>query len=98
MTAFALSISNVVAGGDNSSRHHIRAPHHLKFPADNKPTLSLTFGSCYGLFDNESSIFETISQNTDVFIWLGDVAYVDAPDYSFKPMEPGYVSQRLRQT
>ena len=39
--------------------------------------LNLTFGSCYGLFNAESNIFENIV-GADVFVWLGDAAYFGA--------------------
>jgi len=33
-------------------------------------------------------IFETIAaDNPDLWIWLGDVSYIDSPDMSFKSMD-----------
>ena len=43
--------------------------------------MRIAFGSCYGIWDFESNIFETIADDQpDLWIWLGDVAYVDAHD------------------
>ena len=33
-----------------------------------------------------------------MFIWLGDVAYVDKPDLSFAPMDALYVKKRFDET
>jgi hypothetical protein len=40
---------------------------------------SFTFGSCfYGRFSTRLDIFKTIDQqNSDLWLWLGDAAYVD---------------------
>jgi len=43
-----------------------------------KPLQKLTFGSCWGLFDVSSTIFEDIAdEESDLWIWLGDAAYLD---------------------
>jgi phosphodiesterase/alkaline phosphatase D-like protein len=40
--------------------------------------LSIAFGSCYGMDNHTSQIFQTISeQSPDLFIWTGDAYYVD---------------------
>ena len=50
---------------------------------------SITFGSCNGFFsDRYTSIFETIAnKNSDLFIWIGDVVYID---YWIPPLELFY--------
>ena len=54
--------------------------------------VKFAFGSCYGLWDHRSDIFDSISkEEADVFIWLGDVAYVDSKDLKFKGMPAEYV-------
>ena len=65
---------------------------------DGKNFLRIAFGTCYGIWDYESNIFEKIAdEKPDVWIWLGDVAYVDNPK-TFVGMPAEYVSERLRQT
>jgi len=54
-------------------------------------SLSIGFGSCYGLRDNKSDIFKTIAkEDLDLWIWLGDVAYADKVG-SDKIMPKSYV-------
>ena len=56
----------------------------INIPSDNASDkyLRIAFGSCYGIWDFKSNIFETIVKDKpDVWIWLGDVAYVDADDF-----------------
>ena len=67
--------------------------------------MKIAFGSCYGIWDFESNIFETIVKDKpDLWIWLGDVAYVDAPDIISMGLRPTkgtsakFVSERLRMT
>ena len=61
--------------------------------------MRVAFGSCYGVFDHESDIFETIAKDDpDLFVWLGDVAYIDAPNLSFKPMPIEYIKERFQMT
>lgn len=45
--------------------------------------MKITFGSCFQMLDFKSQIFETIAQeDPDVFMWLGDAAYVDDMKYA----------------
>ena len=73
-------------------------------PVDNNPNLAISFGSCYGIWSLESSIFETIEATTNLFIWLGDVAYLDemtslfAIPFTFKTMPLETVLHRLQRT
>eukprot|EP00357_Protocruzia_adherens_P023001 CAMPEP_0115046480 /NCGR_PEP_ID=MMETSP0216-20121206/48771_1 /TAXON_ID=223996 /ORGANISM="Protocruzia adherens, Strain Boccale" /LENGTH=402 /DNA_ID=CAMNT_0002429563 /DNA_START=141 /DNA_END=1346 /DNA_ORIENTATION=+ len=48
-------------------------------PPDESITLEkLSFGSCAGLFNKKANIFEDVAkENAQVWLWLGDVAYVD---------------------
>ena len=58
----------------------------------------MAFGSCYGIFSHTSDIFETIAEERpDLFVWLGDVAYVDNPRH-FGPMPPEYIHERFELT
>ena len=58
--------------------------------------LKFAFGSCFGLWDHRSDIFDSISkEEADVFIWLGDVAYVDSADMKFNGMPAEYVKERF---
>lgn len=48
--------------------------------------INIAFGSCYGLFNLTSPIFKAISESSgpkndtpDIFIWGGDIAYLDLP-------------------
>ena len=60
--------------------------------------LRIAFGSCYGIFSHESDIFNTIAADRpDLFIWLGDVAYVDNPKH-FGPMPIEYIKERFEMT
>ena len=64
-----------------------------------KEDLNISFGSCYGIYDFQSDIFETIAaEKPDLFIWLGDVSYNDSPDLKFHGMSEEYVSKRLALT
>ena len=47
--------------------------------------LRIAFGSCYGLFNAWTNIFEVVA-NTDphVWMWTGDVAYTDNVRHSGK--------------
>ena len=69
--------------------------------------MRIAFGSCYGIEDHKSNIFETIAEDKpDLWIWLGDAAYVDTGDTiwsslgisSPEGMDVDYVSERLRMT
>lgn len=54
------------------------------YPTSNNDIAFLTFGSCYGLFGHEpADIFYRIAElRSDLFIWLGDVAYVDEKHFT----------------
>ena len=71
-----------------------RQAQHIVVPDDGKD-LMLSFGSCYGIYDRQSSIFEQIAPISDLFIWLGDVAYVDGTFPFFKAMDEDHVVKRL---
>ena len=67
--------------------------------------LRIAFGSCYGLWDFQSNIFESIVlDRPDVWVWLGDAAYVDDQDlisllfHPTKGASSEYVEQRLSMT
>lgn len=57
----------------------------LNFEKENKESLTIAFGSCYGLENKTNDIFRVISgidertahDAPDVFLWTGDVAYTD---------------------
>lgn len=66
----ALRISAVAASSAIRSSQTINV--------EDKDQISITFGSCYGIWDRTSDIFKTIAPSTDIFIWLGDVAYIDS--------------------
>ena len=58
--------------------------------------LRVAFGSCYGYKDHDSNIFETVvKDDPDLFIWLGDVAYIDLKQ---KVMPLNYVNMRFKMT
>ena len=58
----------------------------------------MAFGSCYGIFSRSSDIFETVVEDSpDVFVWLGDVAYVDNPSH-FGAMPTDYIKERFEKT
>lgn len=58
----------------------------------------MAFGSCYGIFSHQSDIFEQIAADEpDLFVWLGDVAYVDNPRH-FGPMPVDYIQERFTMT
>lgn len=59
-----------------------RDSQHIDLDPSQK-AMSLTFGSCYGLYSYQSQIFKTIAEQSDVFIWLGDVAYLDTHSWWF---------------
>ena len=49
--------------------------------SDDDKLLRIAYGSCYGIWDFESNAFESIvKEKPDVWVWLGDAAYVDDPD------------------
>ena len=50
------------------------------------------------MFDLTSDIFKTIAPTTDLFIWLGDVAYVDTPNLKMSAMPKEYVEKRFAMT
>ena len=69
--------------GDKYGPSAYRKSVNINIPSDsaNDKYLRIAFGSCYGIWDFKSNIFETIVKDKpDVWIWLGDVAYVDAED------------------
>ena len=74
---------------------------HLPYKTGEKG-LRIAFGSCYGIYEKRSDIFDTIATDEpDLFIWLGDVAYVDNLDNYLDfggPMPPGYIRERLEMT
>ena len=66
--------------------------------SDIKDSFRIAFGSCYGIFDKTSDIFQTIAQDEpDVFVWLGDAAYIDSPQ-DFSPMPATYIKERFQMT
>ena len=72
---------------------------------ENDQLLRIAFGSCYGLWDFQSNIFESIVlDEPDVWVWLGDAAYVDDQDlisvifHPTKGATSEYVEQRLNMT
>ena len=72
-----------------------RSHQTIELPDDGSGEINLAFGSCYGIFSHTSDIFETIAdQKPDLFVWLGDVAYVDNPRH-FGPMPADYIRERL---
>ena len=77
----------------------LRQAQELHLPnKDGKEGLRIAFGSCYGIFDKRTDIFERIAgDEPDLFVWLGDVAYVDNPRH-FGPMPPDYIRERLEMT
>lgn len=77
LLAFASCVSTI-AGSEAAFRgaQEIVIP-----PSAHSDQLHIAFGSCYGIFGWESRIFETIAADEpDLFIWLGDVAYLDNPN------------------
>ena len=74
-----------------------RRAQHIVVPDDGKD-LMISFGSCYGIYDRQSQIFEQIAPLSDLFIWLGDVAYVDGTFPFFKAMDQDHVVKRLQDT
>jgi hypothetical protein len=78
-----------------------RNAQHKQIRANQNPNLAISFGSCYGIWDLESSIFQTIEATTDLFVWLGDVAYVDemtslfAIPFEFRTMPVEFMLERL---
>ena len=51
---------------------------NLKAQAEDKDSVKITFGSCYGIKDWRTDIFKTVLETEpDVWIWGGDAAYVD---------------------
>ncbi len=61
--------------------------------------IRVAFGSCYGIFSHKSDIFETVvKDDPDLFVWLGDVAYVDSQTLDFGAMPPEYIKERFQMT
>ena len=63
-------------------------------------SILLTFGSCYGFFDMENEIFETIDKDdSDLWVWLGDVTYLDYNSFwGSAPQTPANVKYRYDKT
>ena len=65
--------------------------------------MKIAFGSCYGIFTYRSDIFETLAKSEerpDVFLWLGDAAYVDKSHIypHLEGMPKSYVTERFEDT
>ena len=74
-----------------------RSSQEIELPLNDREDIRLSFGSCYGIFSHTSDMFETIVDNSpDLFVWLGDVAYVDLPAQGPMPIE--YVKERFAMT
>ena len=98
MKSFILLVVSVIvaeASAKSFGKSAFRLPQNITIPADNTNSIRVAFGSCYGIFTHTSDIFETIAaEKADLFVWLGDVAYVDHPKH-FGPMEPDYILERF---
>ena len=60
-----------------------RASQNITIAQSDRP-FTIAFGSCYGLYEFKSSVFKTIADTSDLFVWLGDVAYLDTHTWYFK--------------
>ena len=95
---FGLALTAKLSSG-MYAEHILRGPQEITLQEDGKDGIRVAFGSCYGVFSHESDIFTTIAEDEpDLFVWLGDVAYVDAPDIFFRGMPPEYVVERFKRT
>ena len=65
-----------------------------------KTSLKVSFGSCYGKPGFESNIFSTIAEGKpDLFVWLGDAAYVEEdPSSWYTSISPEHIQKRFHQT
>ena len=74
----------------------------LSLPINQSKNLQkISFGSCYGLFGAKSDIFKAISEyKPDIWIWLGDAAYVDQPiaPHYFIPSKREIVNKTFKET
>ena len=92
--------ASVLATSDSFGPSAYRSSQEVQLSSNDVNSIKLAFGSCYGIRDKKSNIFETIVKDEpDVWIWLGDVAYVDGADYYSiifgAPMDKDYVIERF---
>ena len=80
----------------------MRQSQTIKILKDENEHLRLQFGSCWGMDDFETKIFQTMAlpnNRPDVFIWLADVNYVDKSHiFNTAPMSAQHVEMRYTMT
>ena len=88
LTAITLIFASILVGVHSEITNEFgpsafRQSVDITLPTNDKSSIRIAFGSCYGIRDFKSDIFETIADDKpDLWIWLGDVAYVDGSDWS----------------